>query len=576
MPTNRVNPSFSLAPPPTATPVRLPRFVLSKPQQPKNRAAPTEAVTAPRVSSLVRRFVTWSLGSVLLAIAVDVALRLTIPMRYQWFDVLILSGITVPLLLVGGVHFLRRAALQERALRRRDARQWAHARRDLLTQADNRQALEEVIAHLNHERPGLNAALFVLDLHEFQHVNDACGHAVGDDVLREFSRRLRGVLFDHRAPRVECDAQQRWLTEARVVRVGSDEIALWMPGLSDPALVQRVAQDLLATLDEPFEVGGLKLNLRGHLGYVLAQTGQQTGSDWLTRANVATQHAKQKGEGLAVAFVQEHLEAMVRRHDLQHALQEAVKQGTGFYLEYQPIVSLELRTLMGCEALLRWKHPEWGPISPAEFIPVAESSDLIRHIGRWVLAEAMRQMARWQKEAPLSAMLRMKMSVNLSRAQLHDPDLVPFVAQLLHDLRMPASALRLEVTESLPLDDPTSRAALEKLSGLGVPLALDDFGTGYSSLSALLNLPLRGVKIDRQFVKGIDRCLSRQTLVTGVVKLADIMGLEVVAEGVEHEAEAHMLVSLGCHQMQGWLVSRSLVAEAFEAQWLAPPAGAQT
>lgn len=521
-----------------------------------------------QVSGLVKRFVAWSLGSVLLAIAVDVLLREMFPWLPVWSDVYILAGVTAPLLALGGIHFVNRAVRQEKALHRRDVRRWVHARRDPLTLADNRQALTEVIGRLNQEHAGVCAALFVLDLHEFQRVNDACGHRVGDAVLRETCRRLRSVLFAHRPQPCRLTLPQNGLFKPRVVRVGSDELALWFPDWSMERSSQPVALDMLAVLDAPFEVEGLKLNLRGSVGYVVDSTGRLEGSDWLTRANAATQQAKRLGEGHALAFDHDQIAAMVRRHGLQQALQEAVKTGAGFRLEFQPIVSLELRTLMGCEALLRWDHPEWGPVSPAEFIPVAEGSDLIRHIGRWVLNEAVKQMAIWQQRAPLSAMLRMKMSVNLSRAQLHDPGLVPFVEKVLREHQVPVSSLRLEVTESLPLDDATSLAALGKLRALGVPLALDDFGTGYSSLSALLNLPLRSVKIDRQFVTGIDRCIFRQTLVSGVVKVADVMGLEVVAEGIEHEVEADMLRALGCHHMQGWLVSRALVAEDFTAQWL--------
>lgn len=522
------------------------------------------------MSRLMFRFVIWSVGSVLLAIAVDLGLRNWLPWPSQWLDIFILAGVTVPMLLLGGAYFFRRAQRQEWALRRHDARQWLYARRDPLTLADNRQALKEVIAALNREPVVHTSALFVLDLHDFQRINDACGHQVGDQVLREVARRLRATLSVHRHRRAGEDPHKRWLHAPRLVRVGSDELALWFSVWNRHADPEQLAREMLATLDASFQIEGLKFSLRGCVGYVIERSQVIDGSEWLTRANTATQQAKRLGAGHAVAFAKDQIDAMVRRHGLHQALQESLKTGAGFRLEYQPIVSLELRTLMGCEALLRWKHPEWGQISPAEFVPVAESSDLIRPLGRWVLSEAVRQLAEWQATAPASAMLRMKMSVNLSRAQLHDPALVQFINELLRKHAVAPSALRLEVTESLPLDDRDSIAALQRLRMLGVTLALDDFGTGYSSLSALLNLPIRSVKIDRQFVSGIDTCPFRQALVSGVLRVAEVMNLDVVAEGVEREEESETLHRLGCHYIQGWLVSRSLPPTAFADSWLQP------
>lgn len=533
---------------------------------------PPTGLAEPRLSWLLSRLIAWSVASVLLAIVVDVSVRHFWPTPDYWLDVLILAGVTLPLLIVGGVHFVRRAAAQERTLREQERQTLQQARRDPLTGADNRQALTEAVAELNRQRPGLMAALFVLDLHEFQRINDACGHEVGDEVLREVARRLRTLLFAYGKWALPQEPKAGSLLSARLVRVGSDELALWLPDWSATAAASRVAEDLLAALDGPFQVGELTLHMRGSVGYVVDRLGGLTGNEWLTRANAATQQAKRIGVGQHAAFADEQIQAMVRRHGLHQALQASLHGDTGFWLQFQPIVSIDRRRLVGCEALLRWRHPHGGEVSPAEFIPVAEGSGLIRPLGRWVLARAVAQLAQWRRRPDLAVAPGFKISVNVSRAQLHAPDLVAYLESLLHAHEVPAGQLRLEVTESLPLDDLDSLITLERLRGLGVSLALDDFGTGYSSLSALLNLPIRSVKIDRHFVEGIDRCPNRQALVAGVVRVAQVMRLEVVAEGIEQAAEAHTLRELGCHHMQGWFVSRALDAEAFASQWLVPAA----
>ena len=520
------------------------------------------------LSGYLSRFLLLSVGSVMLAIATDLWLRYWAPETSLWLVGLILIGVTLPLLGWGARHFVRQARLQENALRRQDARQRRLARRDRLTQADNRLAFEEHVALLNQDPSGKPSALFVLDVYDFQRINDACGHDVGDEVLRETCQRLRALLATHAKSSKVRSGGGRSLQPARVIRVGSDELALWLPEWTVATDAQQVAQDILNTLDKPFRFKGLNLHIRGNVGYAIDGTRQLDSSQWLSRANLATQHAKRLGPGHTAAFSSEQAQAMVRRHTLLEALQESLESGEGLSLEYQPLVSLELRTLMGCEALLRWKHPVLGSIAPSEFIPVAEGSDLIHPLGRWVLREAVEQLAVWQSTVPVAAMLRMKVSVNLSRIQLLDSKLVTCLAELLQQHRVPASALRLEVTESEPLDDPECLQTLNQLRQLGVSLALDDFGTGYSSLSAMLNLPIRSVKIDRHFVAGIDTCPYRQALVAGVLRVAEAMGLDVVAEGVEREEEASVLTTMGCHHMQGWLVSRSLPAVEFARQWL--------
>ena len=358
----------------------------------RRAVTPMRGSSRERVSRWLQRYWLWALASVLVAIALDVALRSVWPAPGFWLDLAVLGGVTLPVMLAAGAYAIPRAQRQERALWRREMRHWRQARRDPLTGAHNRLALQEFINRLRLDRPRAMAALFVLDLHEFQRINDACGHQVGDEVLREVCRRLRALAFQHRPAGAAPEPTGSPQRHPQVVRVGSDELGLWFPEWSEGQTARSVAEDMLAVLDEPFEVAGLRLHVQGVVGHVVQAIGESSGSDWLTRVNAALQEAKRQGVGRHVAFEHRHIEAMVKRHEMQQALRDAVRHGEGFSLEYQPIVSIELGTLMGCEALLRWQHPQWGQVPPSAFIPVAEGSDLIRPLGRWVLSRAIEQM----------------------------------------------------------------------------------------------------------------------------------------------------------------------------------------
>lgn len=550
---------------------------------PTRSAAPAPVLQVPTtpgftqrlpLSQLLRRFVVWAVGSVVLGLALDVAVRHYLPRPDFRLDLLIIAAVTLPLLFAGGQLFVQRALKQERALHWQQARNWLRARRDPLAWADNRLAFGETVQQLKRTQPGVHAGLFLLDLHDFQRINDACGHTVGDAVLRQTARRLRQVLRDYAAEHpLARTAARRW-TRPRLVRVGSDEFACWLPLWQASDKAERWATRMLGCLQEPMTIGTMRLHVNGNVGHLVGgidEPGLQLGQEWLTRVNAAVQQAKRLGAGQATAFSCEQLNAMVRRHEVHLALEAALKDGTGLRLDYQPIVSVKDRHLLGCEALMRWQHPQWGTVSPAEFIPVAEGSDLIRPLGRWVLSEGIRQLARWRADLALPGAARLRLSLNLSRAQLLDAELVGFVEAELQRHKVPPRCLCLEVTESLPLDDVACVQALQALRRLGLAVALDDFGTGYSSLSALLNLPLDSVKIDRHFISGIDTCTHRQSLVAAVVRVAQGMQLNVVAEGIEQAAEAQTLTALGCHHMQGWLISAGIDAQAFARRWLQTP-----
>ncbi|TSE26787.1 putative signaling protein [Tepidimonas sediminis] len=507
----------------------------------------------------------WSVLSVLLAMVLDLTLRLTWLESPWWLEAALLGGVTLPLLGLGWRFFLRRTAARERALLRQRHRAQRQAQRDALTGCLHRGGLVERIDRLNTLAPGVPCGLFVLDLHDFQRVNDACGHAAGDAVVRAVADRLRRLAAQWRHRSEYADAPAVARATLAVVRIGSDELGLWLPGCETDGSAHQTAAALLACLQEPVRVGDLTLHLQGNVGWVLAASGPLPGHEWLTRADAALQHAKRQGPGHAAPFEDEHRALLVRQHALHQALLTTLRQdGLGLALQYQPLVALDDGRLVGCEALLRWHHPQHGPVSPAEFIPVAEGGGLMEALGRWVLQQAVAQLAAWRRRGATGWYL----AVNVSRVQLLDPSLPALVRETLQYHHVPPGALCLEITESQPLDDPATRAALQRLRELGVRLALDDFGTGYSSLSALTELPLHAVKIDRRFVDGIENCPYRQALVDSVVRLAGVIGLNVVAEGIETAAQAERLRALGCQHVQGWHISRALDAHVFAEHWL--------
>jgi diguanylate cyclase (GGDEF)-like protein/PAS domain S-box-containing protein len=388
-------------------------------------------------------------------------------------------------------------------------------------------------------------AVLYIDLDGFREVNDIAGHAAGDAVLLETTARFVNVTR----------------ASDSVARVGADEFVVVLSGLVDEETAMRLGDRLIQSMDEPIVVDGRRFSLGASIGLALFPADGTTVDDLLRNAEAAMCRAKAHARNTVQAYRPELTQAVQQRFELTHALRLA-NEAAQFRLEYQPQVRLSDGKLIGAEALLRWRHPTRGPISPAEFIPLAEDTGLIIPIGRWVLETACAQAARWQGQPGKPQ----QVAVNVSARQLRQPDFVATVDAILAETGCPATALELEVTESLLLED--AEAAIEllgQLSSRGVRVAIDDFGTGYSSLSYLKRMPVQTLKIDRSFVSEVGSDANVAAIARTVIVLARSLNLDVLAEGVETAEQAAWLKREGCDWAQGWFYGRPMPAEDFKA-----------
>ncbi|MCA1226419.1 EAL domain-containing protein [Saccharopolyspora sp. 6M] len=376
------------------------------------------------------------------------------------------------------------------------------------------------------------AVLFV-DLDNFKIVNDSLGHGVGDEVLRNIGQRLVRATSD----------------QELVGRLGGDEFVVATQDSPDHDDLRARADELLRTLTEPTHVDGIRLHVDASVGIVVSRPGDtRSAQDLLRDADVAMYRAKAQGRG-RYAFFDVELRERVQRHMLlEQELRHAVPRGQ-LWVAYQPVVELASERIVGAEALLRWTHPEHGAVSPAEFIPLAEESDLINEVGGFMLRTATREFAELRREHGAE----LQINANLSPRQLGDPRLHDTVRAALDDAGLPAGSLCLEVTENALMLDATSAVRmLRGMRKLGVFLAIDDFGTGYSSLAQLRRLPLDTLKIDRSFVAELSDSDDVQAIVTSIVAMAHAVGLTVVAEGVETAEQLDILRRIGCDHGQGF------------------------
>lgn len=390
---------------------------------------------------------------------------------------------------------------------------------------------------------GRSGALLLIDLDRFKEVNDSLGHAAGDELLIRVAATLRLDL----GPR------------AFIARLGGDEFAVLAEesGMSDAALI-ALADRLIAKLSGPVDLTEGEAFIGATIGIARLPEHGVAAETAMRNADLALYMAKEAGRGRAQLFEPIYAQAVEQRLDLGRHLRRAVEAGT-LQAHYQPLVDLRAGRVTGFEALLRWTHPERGPISPAEFIPIAESSGLIVDLGLWVLREACRQGRAW-----LDAGLPPRsVSVNVSPAQIWSMDFETAVAAVLAETGFPAELLCLELTESLFVDHTEQRISrtLTALSGLGVRLALDDFGSGYSSLGYLTRLPFDRLKVDRGFVDGISTAPEKRKLLGGIIALSRGLGMTVVAEGAELAAEVDVLGELDCDLVQGFVFSPPIAPE---------------
>jgi diguanylate cyclase (GGDEF)-like protein len=415
---------------------------------------------------------------------------------------------------------------------------------DALTGLFNRRQMADTLGEAIRQarKRGDPLALLLLDLDRFKQINDSLGHDTGDHLLRDTAERLKGCMR-------QGDV---------VARVGGDQFALLVHE-ADGRGADSAARRALDAISQPCSVDGLQFTLTGSVGIALYPADGHDAEQLLLHAESAMQRAKQSGRS-GFRFHQPQADADLRnRMRLDYAMRQALASSR-FRLHYQPQIDLISGQVIGAEALIRWRDPELGEVSPAQFIPVAEETGFIIAIGDWVLGQAVLQAARWR-----NAGLSVPVSVNVSALQFQQADFNQRVADVLAEHQLPGALLELELTESILVHDADEALArLSQLSTLGVRLAIDDFGTGYSSLSYLKRFPIERLKIDRSFVKGVPGDDSDAAIVRAIVQLAKALDMKVIAEGVETEPQRAFLLDIGCDEFQGFLYAPALDALSFE------------
>ncbi|RZM02441.1 MAG: bifunctional diguanylate cyclase/phosphodiesterase [Variovorax sp.] len=482
-------------------------------------------------------------------------------------------------------------AAVQREQQRLAARVHAATRTDALTALPNRLALLEAIDAALERRahePGARWAVLLVDADRFERINVTLGPAIGDAVLRTMAERIRAVVGDRAAPGVAPGGTPRGTT----ARFGSDEFAVLLrldreadrvgdcgdvdvevevdgdgdaSGDVDLAACETLARRLVEALGEPCAVGGTDVHASASVGVVRIDGSHHHAVAVMQDADLALREAKREGGARHGVFTPALRARAWQRGSLEADLRRALDDGTQLFVVYQPIVALADRAIAGMEALVRWRHPLHGVVSPDRFIGIAEETGMIVALGEWVLRQACDRLADWRRT--LGPLAPRSMSVNLSRAQVLEPSIVGTVARALAASGLPADALQLEVTESLAAQDAIVGQRLGELKALGLSLALDDFGTGYSSLSSLHLLPVDVVKIDRSFVGQSVTSAHHRVLIEAVVKVARSLGMTTVAEGVETAAQDALLATLGCDKVQGYLHARPLPGDE-AAAWL--------
>jgi diguanylate cyclase (GGDEF)-like protein len=422
------------------------------------------------------------------------------------------------------------------------------ARHDLLTGLPNRGVLrEELERALASNRRGESLALLCLDLDRFKPVNDTYGHAAGDELLRQVAARLRDCVR-------ETDV---------MARMGGDEFAVVQRGVVQPEGSTRLARRIIDVLTRPFDLNGHVVHIGTSVGVAMAPADGEDSETLLRHADLALYRAKSDGRGQLSYFEPGMNERVEARRGMENALREALAAQQPFTLVYQPRYAAQGQRLLGAEALLRWHHPPRGTISPGEFVPLAEETGLIVPMGRLVLERACHDALAWPAH--------MTVAVNVSAVQFARGSLVADVMHALERSGLPARRLELEITESTMIQDPTRvLGALHTLRDRGVRIAMDDFGTGFSSLSHLRSFPFDHIKIDRSFVRDVVERADLQAIIRGLAAIAQGMGMQTTAEGVETPEQLDAVRALGCHAIQGFLLGRPMPVDVLERLWREP------
>ncbi len=413
---------------------------------------------------------------------------------------------------------------------------------DPLTGLPNRRLFNDRLhqAAARRHRSDNAFALMLLDLDRFKTVNDTLGHDIGDALLKAVATRLLGATR-------EGDT---------LARMGGDEFAVLALEVSQPEDVARLAEKVFTILKEPFHLYGHDLYVTTSIGVTLYPADSNDAEALIKNADIALYRAKDLGRNNFQFFTGDMNASLMHRLRLESAMRWAVEREE-LMLQYQPQIDVETGKIHGTEALIRWHHPEFGMVSPAQFVPLAEETGMIIEIGEWVLRRACAQAKQWEREgAP------MRVAVNLSARQFHQGDLADTIAGILEEFELSPSLLEVELTEGILMEDTNQTAAiLERLHRMGVQISIDDFGTGYSSLSYLKRLPIQVLKIDQSFVRDIHTDPDDRAIVMAVIALAHSMKLKVVAEGVETQEQFAFLREYNCDIMQGYLFSRPVSGE---------------
>jgi len=416
---------------------------------------------------------------------------------------------------------------------------------DSLTGLPNRLLFRDRLDHVFAEvkRSKQKAALLFLDLDHFKRINDTLGHPMGDALLKVVAQRIQSCLR-------KVDT---------VARMGGDEFTIILSPVEYADKVVQVAGNILTALKKPIELGDNNIFVTCSIGIAIHPNDGDTVDTLVKNADTAMFHAKEAGRNRYSFFEQEMNLKAQNRMELEHGLRAAL-DSDGFVLHYQPKIDIQQGCITGAEALVRWIHPEKGVIPPDVFIPVAEEAQLIREIGAWVLKTVARDAT---EQLLLLANGKLAISVNLSTDQI-DSQLIPLVRATLDESDLPPHALELEITESIMMENVEENIGiLGQLREMGVRIMVDDFGTGYSSLSYLKRFPIHTLKIDRSFIQDLPEDKDDAALVTVTLAMARSLGLEVIAEGVETEAQSRFLKQHHCHEHQGFLYSRPLPLNGF-------------
>ena len=428
------------------------------------------------------------------------------------------------------------------------------AARDPLTGLPNRGMMLDLIARAvarGRRHPDSSFAVLFIDFDRFKFVNDSLGHAAGDELLIAVARRLQICLRP----------------EDALGRLGGDEYIVLLEGIHDVSDATGVADRMMEMLSQPFSIAGHEVTMTASIGIVIGTPEYEQPEELLRDADLAMYRAKALGKACYEVFDVDLRTTARARAQLESDLRRALERGE-FGLCYQPIVSLGTGEIAGFEALIRWRHPERGTINAAAFVPLAEESGAIVPIGRWVLREACRQVAQWQNRYPGAPPV--SVSVNLSPREIFQPRLVRHVQDVLKETGLPPECLKLEITESVFMDDVEAAVeTLGQLRALGVHLHLDDFGTGYSSLSYLHRFPIDTVKIDRYFVSRLEVNADCYEIVRTMLELARNLGMNVIAEGAETAEQHEQLKLLQCPFVQGYFFSRPVSPEDAERMLMA-------